>query len=433
MVVYPYLLNNGFLLYKDIINPYPPTLPITLSAFTRLFGYEQQDFHLLTMAIILVSDSILYFITLKVQKNHYHATFAVLFFAILSIPFSVNGLWFDLVQLPFILLAIFFFIKYLESKKTAAVIFSFIFLIFVFYIKQQVLWLIAVLAAYVIFLEHKKIIKISKIFSITSAVFFLCLIIQIFLFDKKNILSDYFFWVFRFPFVEASKMPGYILLPTIKQLAIVLSLFTLFIPTILFGSKSHKYILLLGAATLLFAYPRFDYFHLVPALSIISIVAVPNFLSLVNARIPVKIAVLIALFSISIFSFRYFKLNYGTETRFFETDIIVSAKFLKIITQNNNVVYVQNGPDQLYPLSNTLPPKPWADEFPWYLELPGIQERILEGVQREPPGFVIYKPYDQGKLFGLGVYKPKKIDDYLSSNYEEYFKLSNTLWLKKAN
>ena len=35
MVVYPYLLNKDFILYKDIINPYQPVLSYFLAFFSN--------------------------------------------------------------------------------------------------------------------------------------------------------------------------------------------------------------------------------------------------------------------------------------------------------------------------------------------------------------------------------------------------------------
>src|SRR3990167_11018979 len=100
IVVYPYLLNHGFLLYRDIINPYPPLLAYKLSIFANLFGYQPAPYQILTWLLILVTDSAIFLAASKITKSHKTALLATIFFASLSIPFDVNGLWYDLVQTP---------------------------------------------------------------------------------------------------------------------------------------------------------------------------------------------------------------------------------------------------------------------------------------------------------------------------------------------
>src|SRR3989344_3207116 len=102
MVVYPYLINNSFLLYKDIINPYPPFLAVFLSLFGNAFGYLPTPYQILTWVIVILIDLSIFMVVYKLTKNYYFAFFALLFFVILSIPFGVNGLWFELIQTPFV-------------------------------------------------------------------------------------------------------------------------------------------------------------------------------------------------------------------------------------------------------------------------------------------------------------------------------------------
>src|SRR3989304_5291084 len=118
MVVYPYLLNNGFSLYKDIINPYPPLMVGFLSIFSKISGYHPIPFQILTWLMILVTDLSIFFVTQKLFKNFSQALLSTLFFVILSVPFLINGLWFDLVQTPLIIFSFYFFYQYLSKKKS---------------------------------------------------------------------------------------------------------------------------------------------------------------------------------------------------------------------------------------------------------------------------------------------------------------------------
>ena len=107
MAVYPYLMNNGFLLYKDIINPYPPYLSLFLSFFTKTFGYLPISFEILTLLFIFTIDYLIYTFSRKIFQSKSAAIINTAFFALFSIPFGINGLWFDLIQTPFILISVY--------------------------------------------------------------------------------------------------------------------------------------------------------------------------------------------------------------------------------------------------------------------------------------------------------------------------------------
>jgi hypothetical protein len=186
-------------------------------------------------------------------------------------------------------------------------------------------------------------------------------------------------------------------------------------------------------ATTLFAYPRFDYFHLIPSLSIISLVAGEIVLLQLKKKNVIKIFFLTSFLVIGVFSYKYFKSNWTQEIRFFETDIQSTATFLSLVTSSRDRIYMQNAPDQLLPLSKRLPPKPWADEFPWYLEINDYQNKVIDGINNSETKFIVFKPYENNNEFDLGSYKPKLIVSAINANYHNYIKISDSLWLKARN
>src|SRR3989304_302697 len=102
MVIYPYLFNNHFSLYSDIITNYPPLFIYFLTFWTRVFGYQPINLQILTYLIITVFD-LLIFVVANRLFGKVAAYFSLSFFVILSLSFGINGLWFDLVVTPFIL------------------------------------------------------------------------------------------------------------------------------------------------------------------------------------------------------------------------------------------------------------------------------------------------------------------------------------------
>ena len=432
MVVYPYLLNNGFLLYRDIINPYPPLLIWFLTIFSRIFGFFTSPYQILTWVVILIIDLSIYTITGKLFKKRFYQLTSTLFFVILSIPFGVNGLWFDLVQVPLILWSLNFFYKFLNARSKNGVKYnffvSFLFLTIAFFIKQQVFWVVLLFLVFALSKYKFGISKFLKNHYLAVLPFCVLLVLHILIFFVRGTLVDFTFWVFYFPVFLASKMPGYILLPSIKQTFVILAFFILFAPIIL--KKSHVLFLITGAALILFAYPRFDYFHLISVVAAIAIVFGQNLEHLRKSSIAVKGAFLLSLIFLCLFTFRHLNNNWQKEIRFFEQDVFENARVIDLLVEENDKVYLQNAPDQLLSLSGTLPTKPWADDFPWYLEVANLQNRVRDELEAEKPRFIIFQPYLKGKKYELGSYRPDDIADYIDNNYENFAQIDGNLYIR---
>ena len=431
MVVYPYLLNNGFVLYRDIINPYPPLLTSFLALFAKIFGYRPMPYQILTWVVIFAADLSIFLIVKKIFKKSSYALASLLFFVILSIPFGINGLWFDLIQLPFILFAFYYFYKGFKDKKLVfdSLFFAFFVLTIAFFIKQQVIWLIILFLTVAAIKTDKKTVFLLKK-PLLLGPFLILSVSYLILFGQKGIANDFLSWTIYFPFVSAAKMPGYVLLPTPRQIIVLLALVTLFIPLFFKRSPETNLILATATALLLFAYPRFDYFHLVPLLAILSIAFGQTIVIFKKSPLVFRLGFFLSLAVLVSFLTRYLLTSWHQQIRFFENEIIDSANFLAKITQSSDSIYIQNGPDQIFPLAKRLPPKPWVDEFPWYLEKRDLEQRVIEGIKSQNPRFVVFKPYDVGAKYALGVYRPQKLADYLDQNYQNLLQISDTLMLK---
>jgi len=180
----------------------------------------------------------------------------------------------------------------------------------------------------------------------------------------------------------------------------------------------------------LFAYPRFGYFHLIPLISFLSIFFGQNLVNLSKTKSILKLIAIFGFIGISVFFVNYLKTAFTKEIRFFEKDIFTSAAYIKNITTSGEMLYIQNGPDQIYSITGRLPIKPWADEFPWYLEDSRLQQKVVDSLKVLKPKFILFKPYDTGKKYETGVYRPELINDYIDSNYILKERISDQLWLK---
>lgn len=434
MVVYPYLLNNGFPLYRDIINPYMPSFIYLLALLEKLSTSTPIYFQAFSWAVIIAIDVLIFAIAKKLTGKVRDALLAAAFFAVVSIPFSVNNLWFDLVQTPPVILSVYFFYRFLKNPRDKNALFaSSLFVTIAFFIKQQAAWLLIYFLLVLIFRFGKKTATIIMAQPKILAPAIIISLLHILFFAKINLLSDFLFWTVYFPLFLASSLPGYLLLPNVRQILPVAALLLTFTPLLFSKKNDLKFFALTAFSLLFFAYPRFDYFHLIPTVSILSTVAGENLNQLFRSRklwAP-KVAVsILSMFILVAFTARYFSRNWTGDVRFFENEIYMTADLIRKITTVSEPVYIQNGPDQILPLAGRLPTKPWADEFPWYLELNRTQDKVLEGIKSESPRFVVFKPYEQGSEFQIGAYRPDKIATYLDENYQNLIQINDFFWLK---
>ncbi|MDO8487529.1 MAG: glycosyltransferase family 39 protein [Candidatus Curtissbacteria bacterium] len=431
MVVYPYLLNHGFLLYRDIINPYPPLLAFKLSIFATIFGYQPAPYQILAWLLILITDVAIFLAAAKITKSPKKALAVTLFFIVLSIPFGVNGLWYDLVQTPFIIVAVYFFGRYLEKKiDNVDLLVSAVSLAVAFFIKQQALWLILWFLAVLVYRKWKDKKNLLRAVFIMVAPILIGLGLEILYVVQKGIFQDFVTWTVYLPFFKASQMPGYVLLPTLRQAATVALLFLIFTPVVLKRNFPQIFYLSTAVVLLLFAYPRFDFFHLIPSLSILALVFALSINDFQKQKSLGAIISLGALVFFSLVTASYLKSNWTREVRFFEKDVSKAADVLQKVNPKGKPIFLQNVSGQILVISQTLPTKPWADSFPWYLEMPAVQANIIGGILNEKPDIVVYKPYTGMGKYQIASYRPQKVADFLDQNYKEVLKIDGNLQLK---
>ncbi|MFH1827575.1 MAG: glycosyltransferase family 39 protein, partial [bacterium] len=317
MFSYPYLRNNGFLIYKDMIHPYPPLLTMALSIVYKIFGYKVLTLRIFTYLLVLANDVLIFLLSKKILKKSLHSFIPLLFY-VLTQPFlDGNMLWFDFATTTPILLSLFFLFEVTEKKNIKRnLVLSGIFLAIATLIKQTSgIFFVAT----VIFLLIKKF-KLKDILLVFLGPLIMGLAFLIRLIQERA-FYDFLNWTLIYPSKYWTKFPGYVRMGITR--GDFLTLIILFIPltTLLFGLKKHfknnNFILsfLFFLCSLLTVYPRFSFFHFQLSLVIAPILFA--FL-LKNKFKEVSISLIIVLI---IFSSRNIyskvRIDWGKETRFF--------------------------------------------------------------------------------------------------------------------
>ncbi len=434
MLSYPYLLNKGYLLYKDIINPYPPLLPYLLKFYYGIFGLNFAALRLLSVLVVIITDCLLFLIVKKIFNPKY-ALLTLSIYILLQSSFEGNGIWFDLVITPLLILSYFLSYKLIFLKrKNHSFQNSFalgLVLSFAFLIKQtSALVILSITLLIICFKKYKSDQKILLIYLL--GILTPIVVISFFIFNQ-GIFSDYLFWVYQYPFIHI-KSPGFALLPTIKQWFILIILLIPSLITIVkyqsqASIKSLSYILI---PALFFVFPRFAYFHLQPVLPFIAICFAFAFYQQSGKK---QLLVSLILVTVLLTIYGYF-LGKGVNKppRFYDKKTLGIAKLLKEEYQGQGNLYFYNLSSEFYVLADLLPVKPWADTFPWYLEVPYLQEKIISELISSRTKYIVYRKFNQEGKYIPGSYIPVLIDRYIELNYLPFEKIDDDIYiLKKQN
>lgn len=416
MVSFPYLINHGFITYKDMVHAYPPLLIDILSVLYKLFGYKIFVLKALGWSGFVASDILIYLILKKIVKSERLILIGIFIYILLQPILEGNMVWPDLFMIPFLLGGLLLILN--KKYFWSGIIFAFALLT-----KQTAILYIVFSIIYVV-LAEKSLVKLSNFVLggvIVGAPFLITL------FSQKSLI-DFINWTMIYSSQYWTKFPGYVQLsPTLRENLI---LFFLFLPVAYSVFKSSKkkfgdkYFLILFAfliSGIFGVYPRFSFFHLQPAIAFLVILIIYladsfKFNSYYLLFIPLVILVI---------NFR--SLSFG-RTRFWENSDLVLAQTIQNETPNGRPMYLLGLNSNLYSFSGRLPNKPWLDNFGWYLEIPGIQELVINSFKENPPASIFWQTPQDGNWYDIGTYQPKMISDWIKKNYVIKKEIQKGIW-----
>lgn len=426
MISYPYLRNNGYLLYKDMIHPYTPLLTMGLSFLYKIFDYRLEVLKIVTWLFILVNDVLIFLIVNKLTKKAIFA-FSALIFYIVTQPFlEGNQFWFDLAIVPFILAGIYFLING-ETKRNLFI--SGILIGLATFIKQTA-GLYIVFSILYLAIKHKNLRPLFY-FSVGPLVIFLTLVARLI---SENALRDFFEWTLINPLLTWSRFPGYVQMTLSNRQWLTLGILTVPLVLLIFKSKAivkeknFALLILFLVSSSLLVYPRFSFFHFQISIAFLAI-AYGYLIKRVNLHLLLlaSYSLLIILFIVS----PVIRLEWGKETRFWSESDLKLSKKVREATRETPSVYLLGPPSSLYVFSQKLPPKRWGDNFGWYYVSSGVEEEIISRWEKDPARYIVRQDPAEGNWYDLGVYQPPLISDWIKENYTRVQELEPGIWLWK--
>lgn len=392
MMLMPYLMKNGFELYRDMIAPWTPGLMWILQGWFWLTGLNVWNLKILTWLIIIITDSLIYFAASK-RWGKMAGIVTLTSFVLLQPLFDGNGLWFDLGVVPLLLLAFHF------NNP--------LFLAPAFLIKQSVVWL------FPLFWKQWKRLVLGVFGAIGLSLIW---------FWFKGALSDYWFWAYDFTFRLFPRMPGHLDFATWRHWILALAPFFLVeMGALLKGKKewakffSPNCPLQWAFWSVLFIFPRFGLFHLQPAVAFIALALGESVVGLRRGKPAMTFLALAGVIYLAFVWNRTIVFQWRKPDRFLEPAVYQAAAKMVFETDKNQPVLLVNGPELAYVLSDRVPPKPWLTQFPWFLELPGFQEMLIDKFEQQNLKQTFLFPYQNEGEFVPGSYRPVRLLEYINS------------------
>lgn len=414
MLSYPYLVNHGYALNLDFIHPYPPALTFMLAASYLLFGYGLAVLKTHTWLTILATDILVFVLARKIAQSTEAGLTATFWYVLTQSFLEGNMLWFDLAIVPWVLGGTVVLLN-LSKKKylpkhliVAGVAFGVASLI-----KQTAGLFIVFTAAWV--LVTRKSAKQAVIF--LSAPSLLWIVYLVKLVNERALVAN-MNWLFVYPFTFWSKFPGYVQMGVtgtallVLTILLVIPVFAQFVTRQKSKQVDTSLLWLMLIGSLISVYPRFSFFHLQLAIALVAV-----FASLLVSKRYVPLWTVFAL----VFGLRVVQpvsaLEWGKSARFYSPSDLELAQNINKKVGETKVIQLVGLGSQQYVFTNTLPPKPWSDNFGWYLEAPGVQDWVLLGWEQDKPKFVITTQPANGNWYDLAVYRPTKIAGWIKDNY----------------
>lgn len=404
-----------------MVHAYPSLLINLLAFLYNLFGYKLIVLKLFGWTLFLINDLLLFSIIKKVTDKINPALLGVALYILVQPVLDGNMVWPDLVLITPILFATWS----LLNKKY---LFAGIFLGLALLVKQTAVFYIAGSCFYILLLEKNKIINLVKII---FGVLVLSLPFISNLFFQHSFL-DFINWTIIYPSKYWTKFPGYVeLSPTLKENAILL---VLFLPLAFLILKANKkiftdkpFLLLFGflLCGMLGVYPRFSFFHFQPALVFLVIL-----LTVVFQYVDIKESFLTPFYIalvILIVVLMHNSIVIGGD-RFWDKSDLNLAKVIQDKTPSGKPTYLLGFNSNLYAFAGRLPNKPWADNFGWYLEIPGVQEEIVKSLSKDMPSAIFWRTPDPGNWYDLGAYQPQLITNWIKTNYNRVAEVQPGIW-----
>lgn len=416
VILQPWLLQNGYLLYQNIPDEHSPLLYVLLAVLGRLFPIDGLTIAKVAL-VCLVDLSTLMTYWIGNKTIGWFGGLGALFFICWSSQLVSGKLWHETLLMP-VYAAFLLYTPALKSYKSLAAMGLLGGLAIL--IKQHSVAVVGSLVlwnAFMVWRVRRPAAEILKQTGIISAAMMIPLALYVagYCLQGGN-LNDLAFWTIGFNFVSGYGALG-AKLPTAGDLVWLVGLYFL-VPVAIVDMirlkrkqdarwMNYGWGLTLVLATSATAVPRFDFFHLqasLPVVAWLSTFTLYRILGLDRAplRQPAlaRVALVLSLAAILIWAasaaIGYAPLVQGDSApRIWEySELVPLADQIREHVGHGDCIYIfpdDEATANLYYLLNCFPPKYWVMAYPWFM-LDPIKDRLFSTFRNTQPRWLVYFP-----------------------------------------
>lgn len=405
LFIYPYLTNIGLVPYLQIFDQHFPGLlffPINLGT---LGVTSPENAKMLFMSLIAITQILIYVVTFKFTRSKLAALVACLLYFLWQPLLEGATFWIDSFMPIMLLPSAYFYASAVNNdSKLSPAIYSGVIIGLALLFKQVLLPLILLLFLLLLALRGGKRAILFLFSSLVPIIFMFGYIIRL------GAWRDFYYWTVEFnlgTFAEMGRKHA-----SFAQAARALPVFLLSFLSI-FKLKTEVYVSLaymLGA--LVFAYARFDYVHLQPALPFAAILGAVVLSK--GKKLRKDLIYFFIIFS-SLVLAPFYRHAVGRSVLFFDEQEDTLVEAVAEYSKSGDSIFAMGTTPHIYALTSTRPPGDvFVFHFPWFMV--EAEDKILRGIHSSPPKVVLrdQTATTAGQL--LVAYMPN-INTYINKNY----------------
>lgn len=240
---------------------------------------------------------------------------------------------------------------------------------------------------------------------------------------RIGVLPDFWFWTVTHNLSGYTGLEGK--LPKIGE---VIKFVILFLPATFSTSKKQFLTTLFIISSLVYLFPRFGLIHAQVVLPFLILViftsACKSRFSLLLKITPVVLGLLLTI--------RFIAKDTPGTIKFYDPYSLITADFVKSSVDPNRPIYVYGVNDNIYHLTNTLPPKKtWIELLKGNI-IPGVEDLLISTLVADPPQFILVDPNSSIDDENTSQFTPL-IYKYIKDYYESRITLPNQIqvWYAK--
>lgn len=403
LFVYPYLTNNGFKPYSQILDQHFPGLLFLPINFDNLGMNNEIIARIWSVGIIIIIHLLLFFIASKILKDERKALLVNILYLIWQPFFEGWVLWIDSL-LPLLLLPAFYY--FYKNKLFLSGLLLGIGIVF----KQTLIPLCFLILIYCLW-ENKSLNQIKRL--LTGMLIPIVLII-IYL-TGIGVLKDFWYWTIVFNLTTYAKF-GTSTPPTFGYVTRVLFVYSVSALSIFNKDKRFiniLFIFLLGSLAGIF--DRADFVHFQPSLPFALLATTLGFYQLRRNKF-FKLYIILYLLIASWWLNIFYKGHIGNRIFFFDDKTKMITNEIKQLTKKEDKIFIFGAAPNIYQMTERLPAGDiFVYQFPWFLKIAG--DRILQGLEKDKPNIIVSDRSTVIENQPITDFA-KNIDQYIQKNYE---------------